>query len=455
VLINTGENKMDYSKEYKEKLVSPDEAVKCVKSGDEVDYGLCLSTPVELDAALAKRKDELSDIKIRSAIVPYPRKVMEADPNSEVFTFMDWHFTGYIRQMIKKGTQVFFIPLLYRNMPLHYRRDIHVNVAMLAVAPMDDQGYFNFSLANSASKAICESADIVILEVNKNLPRVLGVKDESIHISEVDHIVESDSPLAIQPPAGEPSEVDKKVAAYVLDEICDGACLQLGIGSMPNTIGQFIADSDLKDLGIHTEMLVDSYLEMYKAGRITNNKKQTDPGKGVFAFCMGSQELYDWTNENPGLVSGSVDYVNDPYVISQNDNMISINNCIEVDLFGQTCAEAQGTRQITGTGGQLDFLTATHMSKGGKGLICMSSSFKDKKTGEIKSRIVPQLVSGSAITDPRSQAYYIITEYGKANLAGRSTWERAEALINIAHPKVRDELIAGAEKLGIWKKTNK
>ena len=210
---------MDYSKEYSEKLVSADEAVKCVKSGDWVDYGLCLSVPVALDAALAKRKEELSDIKIRSAIVSTPMKVMEADPNSETFTYMDWHWTGYIRKMVKQGVRVYFIPLIYRNMPLHYRKDLSVNVAMLAVSPMDEQGYFSFSLANSAAKAICETADIVILEANKNLPKVYGVKDDCIHISEVDYVVETDSALPVTPPAGEPSEIDKKIAQYVVDEI--------------------------------------------------------------------------------------------------------------------------------------------------------------------------------------------------------------------------------------------
>lgn len=446
---------MDFAKEYQQKLVTAEEAVKCVKSGMWVDYSLCCGIPVALDEALAGRVDELEDVKIRAGITSTPRKVLEVDKEGDHFTYMDWHWTGLTRKYKKAGNKnVFFTPLLYRNKPYHYRENINVDVAMMMVAPMDEKGYFSYSLSNSASRAIAENADIVILEVNKNLPNVYDAKDGNIHISEVDYIIECDSALPTLPPAGEPSEVDKAVAKLVLEELVDGSCIQLGIGSMPNTIGTMIAESDLKDLGIHTEMLVDAYLEMYKAGKITNKRKQIDNGRGVFGFALGSQELYDWTNENRGLVSAPIDYCNDPYVMAQNDNMMSINNALEVDLLGQTASEAAGYNQISGTGGQLDFLTGAHMSKGGKGLICMSSTFT-MKDGTKKSRIRPRLAEGSVVTDPRSQAYYLITEYGKVKLAGMSTWQMAEALISIAAPEFRDELIAEAETMGIWRKSNK
>lgn len=446
---------MDFAKEYQQKLVTAEEAVKCVKSGMWVDYSLCCGIPVAVDEALAARKDELEDVKIRAGITSTPRKVLEVDKEGDHFTYMDWHWTGLTRKYKKSGNKnVFFTPLLYRNKPYHYRENINVDVAMMMVAPMDEKGYFSYSLSNSASRAIAENADIVILEVNKNLPNVYDAKDGNIHISEVDYIVECDSAVPTIPPAGEPSEVDKAVAKLVLEELVDGSCIQLGIGSMPNTIGSMIAESDLKDLGIHTEMLVDAYLEMYKAGRITNKRKQIDNGRGVFGFALGSQELYDWTNENRGLVSAPIDYCNDPYVMAQNDNMMSINNALEVDLLGQTASEAAGFNQISGTGGQLDFLTGAHMSKGGKGLICLSSTFT-MKDGTKKSRIRPRLSEGSVVTDPRSQAYYLITEYGKVKLAGLATWQMAEALISIAAPEFREELIAEAESMGIWRKSNK
>ena len=203
----------------------------------------------------------------------------------------------------------------------------------------------------------------------------------------------------------------------------DGSTLQLGIGSLPNAVGQMIARSDLRDLGIHTEMLCDSYLDMYKAGKINNKRKTLDRYKSVFGFAIGSPDLYDWIRENPGVVTYPISYCNDPSIVGKIDNFVSINNCISVDLYGQICAESAGTRQISGTGGQLDFLESAAVSKG--------------------------------VTDPRSLAYYIVTEYGGVNLVGCSTWERAEKLISIAHPKFRDELIANAEKQGIWLRSNK
>jgi butyryl-CoA:acetate CoA-transferase len=448
---------MDVQKEYQSKLVSADEAVKCVKSGDWVDYSLAFGIPIDLDEALAKRLPELEDLKIRSGITSTPRKVLEADTTGEHLTYMDWHWTSYIRNMIKKGSKnIYFEPLLYRNLPMHYRKNLHVNVAMIMTTPMNDKGYFNFSITNSATRAILDCADVIIVETNTSLPWVYGVKEECVHISEVNFVVEGSSPaIPTLPAAGEPSEIDKAVASYVVPEIVDGSTLQLGIGGMPNAIGAAIADSDLKDLGIHTEMLVDAYYKMFQAGKITNSKKNIDKGRGVFGFAQGSSELYEWARENPGLVSAPIDYCNDPYNMAKNDNMMSINNCIEIDLFGQICAEASGTRQLSGTGGQLDFLTGAHMSKGGKAFICMSSSFTDKKTGETKSRIVPRMREGSITTDPRNQAMYIVTEYGIVNLAGRSTWEIAENLISIAHPDTREGLIAEAEKMNIWRRSNK
>ena len=229
--------------------------------------------------------------------------------------------------------------------------------------------------------------------------------------------------------------------------------MQLGIGGMPNALGELIAKSDLKDLGMHTELCSDGYLEMFKQGKLTNRRKTINQNKGVLGIAIGSRELYDWVDDNPGVVGCPISYVNDPQIIAQHDNMISINGCLTADVYGQVCSESVGTRQISGTGGQLDFLTGATMSRGGKAFLCMTSTFKTK-SGELKSRIVPTL-SGDIVTTPRSQAYYIATEYGVVNLAGRSTWERAEALISIAHPDFRDELIKAAEQQKIWLPTNK
>ena len=247
--------------------------------------------------------------------------------------------------------------------------------------------------------------------------------------------------------------VDLAIAGHIFPFLRDGATVQLGVGGMPNALGSLIAQSDLKDLGMHTELCSDGYLDMFKAGKLTNRRKSLYPGKGVLGIAIGSREMYDWLDDNPGYIGFPLSYVNDPQVIAQNDNMISINGCLSADLYGQVGSESVGTRQISGTGGQLDFVTGAAMSRGGMGFLCMSSTYTDKK-GERHSRILPRF-DGDIVTTPRSQAPYLVTEYGIANLAGRSTWERAEALIAIAHPDFREELIRAAESQGIWRQSNR
>jgi acyl-CoA hydrolase len=320
---------------------------------------------------------------------------------------------------------------------------------------MDKHGYFNFSLYNSATRAMVEKAKTVIVEVNDKLPVCLGGREECIHISEVDLVVEGPNPELVELPRLAPTEVDKAIARLIVGQMRDGSTIQFGIGGMPDTIGRMLCESDLKDLGMHTEMLVDAYADLFEAGKLTNCCKNIDRGKGVFAFSVGSKRLYEWADCNPGLASYPVDYTNDPNIIAANDNVVAINNCVEVDLFGQINSESSGLRQISGTGGQLDFTTGAYMSRGGKAFVCMSSTYTDKKTGELNSRIVPTLGEGSIVTGPRSQSPYIVTEYGIANLHGRSTWERAERVIEIAHPQFRDELVREAQRMNVWRASNK
>ena len=249
------------------------------------------------------------------------------------------------------------------------------------------------------------------------------------------------------------TDAEKTIAAEIIPFIKDGATLQLGIGSVPNVIGALIAKSDLKDLGMHTELCGDAYYVLHEAGKLTNRRKKLFRDKGVLGMAFGSRKMYDWLDCNPGVIAAPLAYVNAPEVIGQMDDVVSINNCISVDLYGQISSESAGTRHISGTGGQLDFLTGAAMSKGGKAFICMTSSFVDKK-GVRHSRIVPTF-AGDIITSPRSQAYYVVTEYGVVNLTGRTTWERAELLISIAHPDFRQQLIEEAEKLKIWRGGNR
>lgn len=442
---------MTVYEEYRDRLRTPEQAVQIVKSGDWVDYVTNVCFPALLDAALARRRDELADVKIRGNLLFGPIRTVECDPGREHFIYNSWHCSGYERKLCDKGL-CNYIPMIFRNLGWYYENFLTVNVAMMAVPPMDKHGYFNLSCATGVAKAILDKADVVILEVNEHLPRIYGGFDESIHISEVDYVVEGEHEPLPQFPIAEATEEDRAIAALLVPHICDGATLQLGIGSMPNVVGAMIADSDLKDLGMHTELCGDAYFRMAQAGKLTNRRKNFQRDKGVTGIVFGSRELYDWVNENPGVIVEPLSYVNDPAVIAHNDNMISINSCVSVDLYGQVCAESAGLRHISGTGGQLDYLTGTAMSKGGKAFICMTSSFVDK-AGVRHSRILPHF-DGDIVTDPRSQAYYVVTEFGCVNLAGRSTWERAEALISIAHPDFRDELIRAAEEQKIWRKSS-
>ena len=443
---------MDIWQEYRAKLRTPEQAVELVKSGDWVDYSSNICFPQLLDEALSRRRDELTDVKIRGNLLFGPIRAVEADPTREHFIYNSWHCSGYERKLCDKNL-CNFIPMIFRNLGWYYTNFLTVNVAMMAVTPMDKHGYFNFSCATGVAKAIMDKADIVILEVNEHLPRILGGFDECIHISEVDCVVEGEHPPLPQFPIAEASEEDRKIASFIVPHIVDGATLQLGIGTMPNVVGGMISDSDLKDLGMHTELCGDAYLRMFEAGKLTNKRKTFQKDKGVTGLVFGSRELYDWVDQNPGVVVEPLSYVNDPAIIAKHDNMISINSCISVDLYGQICAESAGLRQISGTGGQLDYLTGASMSRGGKAFICMTSSFVDKK-GERHSRILPRF-DGDIVTDPRSQAFWIVTEYGAENLAGCSTWERAEKLVSLAHPDFRDELIRAADAQRIWRRSNK
>ncbi len=445
---------MSWMDEYKSKLVTADEAVKVVKSGDVVHYGEFVMNSHILDAALAKRKEELQAVVVKTVTCPFPPQIVQVDPERKHFIYNDWHFSGASRKLQDKNL-CNYISLTYHEGPSFFDRGYApVDVALIKVTPPDKHGFVNLGTTNSITHAVTDAAKIVIAEVNESVPRCLGGLRETLHVSEVDYFVEGDHRPLINLPEIPISETDQKIAAIILEQIKDGDCLQLGIGAMPNAVGAMIAQSDLKDLGVHTEMLVDSFVDMYDAGRITNRCKQLEKGKMVYTFAMGTKKLYDFLDENPFCAIFPVSYTNDPAVIRQQDNMVCINNAVEIDLLSQVCSESSGIRQISGTGGQLDYIFGSYFSKGGMGLVCLTSTYKDKD-GSLKSRIVPTLTEGATVTVPRSMNYYVVTEYGIANMKARSTWERAELLINLAHPDLRDELIKEADKMKLWVTTNK
>jgi butyryl-CoA:acetate CoA-transferase len=440
---------MSLAEEYRRKLVTAEEAVRVVRSGDWVEYGQFAVQAVALDRALAARREELCDVKIRATTraIGVP-EVVKADPTAAHFAYHNLHFSGADRKLHDRGL-CWFVPILYHEVPRYYRENCRLDVALLPVSPMDGAGNFNFSLSNSFSRAICDAAKTLILEVNPKLPVCLGGAQESVHLSEADLVVEADWAIP-ELPAITPSEVDKAIAGRIMDELTDGCCLQLGIGGMPNMVGTLVAQSDVKDLGIHTEMFCDAIVDLVEAGRVTGACKAIDRGKIVYTFCMGSQKAYRFVHNNPMCAAYPVDYTNDPWTIARNEKVIAINSCVEMDLFGQVCSESAGTRQISGTGGQVDFTYGAYRSKGGKAFLCLGSTFE--KNGERLSRIKPLLGEGAIVTVPRSMVSHVVTEHGIANLKGLSTWERAEAIIALAHPDFRDGLVKEAERLGIWRK---
>ena len=443
---------MDYQAMYAEKLCTPEEAVSIVKDGDWVDYSQTCSYPQLLDRALSARSGELKDVKIRCAISMIPIATVENDPGHS-FTYNLWHCSGIDRKYIDQG-RAFHSPMLFRQYGSYYRKGYApVNVAMITVSPMDRNGNFSYGLNNCATQEVVDAAECVILEVNPTMPTVTGIENDHINIRDVSCLVESDLPLpTLKSPVA--TDTDRKIASYIFPYVTSGCTLQLGIGGIPNSIGSMIAESDVKDLGMHTELMSDGYLDLYRAGRITNRKKKVHRGKGIFSVCTGSRDLYDFLDHNESILSAPMRYVNNPQLIRELDDFISINGCIAVDLFGQVNSESAGLRQISGTGGQLDFITGAMEAEHGRAFLAMHSAFTDKN-GVLHSNIIPHFTGGDIITTPRTQAPNIVTEYGIASLPGKATWQRAEALINIAHPDFREDLIRAAEEQKIWRRSNK
>lgn len=435
---------------YNAKLVTADEAVKVVKSGDQIHLGLFCGVVVDLEKALAKRSDQLTDVTVCTTMWSYaqPPEILKADPKAEHFHYCSTHLTGTERKQNKAGN-CWFLPVQFRENPKFYEecRDIF-DVVMLQAAPMDASGNFNLGPQVAEYWGVLRNCKKIIVEVNENMPVNNGMENY-LNINQVDYVVEgSNTPLPTIT-AKEASEAEKQMAEHIVKLIESGSTLQLGTGGFPNYVGKLIAESDIDDLGCHTEMFVDAYLHLYEAGKLTNNKS-INKGKMTYTFAMGSKELYDWIDGNQMMQVAPVDYVNDVDVISQNEKMISVNSCLQVDLFGQVNSESSGLQHIGGTGGQLDFVMGAFKSKGGKSFLCTPST-RTLKDGTKESLILPVLPTGSIVSTPRSAVHYIVTEYGAVNLKGKNTYERAELLISIAHPDFREELTRQAEKMGIWK----
>jgi acyl-CoA hydrolase len=426
--------------------ISAAEAAALVKSGDWLDYGVITGQPDVFDAALAARAPELRNVKIRNCLSLRPRAVLEADPRGEHFLWFSWHFSGYDRKKHDAGIS-HYIPVNLGEIPDYYRRfNDPVDVAIIQARPMDANGVFNFGGANLWHRAIVEMARIVIIETNPAIPLCHG-EDNGVHASEVDFVIEGNGAPPAELPGTTPTEVDRAVARHIMNEIEDGACLQIGIGGMPNAVCTLLLESGVRDLGIHTEMLTDGLAELYRAGRVTNARKRLHPGRSVYSFALGTRALYDTINDNPDFACLPVEHTNMPHIIMQNEKVVAINNTTQIDLQGQAASESDGHRHISGTGGQLQFVRGAYASPGGKSFICLSSTYE--KRGERRSRIVLNLTPGNIVTAPRSDMMYVVTEYGIANLKGKSVADRAKAMIALAHPEFRDTLHRQAREHGL------
>ncbi len=441
-------------KHYKEKLITADQAAALVRPGDRVHFGLGCGQVVDIDAALAKQADKLSQVTIFStaSLIDKPFKIYEATTSNSQVRFVSAHYGPADRHMSDAG-RCAYLPMMFRELPYYWTSNNNqLDIAFFQVAPMDDLGNFNLGPQVSDMWGVIRAAKKIVVEVNENMPIAHGHQTQ-LNLYSIDHVVEgSNTPLPVIE-RKEPTATERRIASRVVERIRSNSTLQLGIGGLPSCIGSLIAESDLRNINAHTEMFVDAYVDLFEAGKLTGNKN-VDRGKAVYTFAGGTKRLYDFIDNNPICCTAPVDYVNDTHIISSIDDFVSINGCIQVDLYGQVCSETVGTRQISGNGGQLDFVMGAFSSKRGQSFLCTPSTFT-KPDGTVESLIVPTLADGSVVTTPRQATHFIVTEFGAADLKGKSTWERAELLIGIAHPDFQDQLVKDAEAMGLWNRNNR
>lgn len=426
---------MEWKTLYNSKVKTAEEAVKFIKSGDRVVLQHAVGEPLYLVDKMVENYKNYENVEIVQLVAmgkgDYAKEEMQGH-----FKVNSLFLGGPTRECINSGRGD-FTPSFFYQIPELFKTKLPVDVALINVSLPDENGYCSFGVSGDYTKPATEAAKLVIAQVNKYMPRTLG--DCFIHISDIDIIVEKDEPIPeLAPP--KIGDVEKAIGEFCASLINDGDTLQLGIGAIPDAVLLFLKDK--KDLGIHSEMISDGVVELVEAGVITCKKKNINKGKLSVAFLMGTKRLYDFVDNNPMVSLQTVDYINDPRVIGQNDNLISINAALQVDLMGQVCSEAMGLKQFSGIGGQVDFVRGAAFSKGGKSILAFPST---AKKGTV-SKIVPFLTEGACVTTSRTDVDYVITEFGIAELKGRTLRERARNLINIAHPNFREELKAEFEK---------
>ena len=423
--------------EYRRKLITADDAAALVRSGTWVDYGYALGFPRLIDESLAGRVPELHGVKLRAALARSEPQVLRADPSQQHIVYNSFHLSTIERRYHDKGC-CSYIPSSLGDIPRLYRQDMpeRPDIAFVQVSPMDESGRFNFGASISYEKALCDAAQRVVLEVCESQPWLMGGRDETIHISEVDYVVENTKYPLVELPDTPVTAADEAIARHVVSLMEDGATIEIGIGAIPTAISTILAHCGLKDLGVHSGSITDGVVDLVNAGIVTGARKTLHPGRIVLTTLHGTRKLYDFVDRNPMVAGFSCDYTHDMNVIARNAKQMCINNALRIDLRGQVCSESNGTRQISGTGGQLNWIRGAHASPGGKAITCLYSTHVDKE-GVAQSTIVPVLEHGDMVTVPAADVSWVVTEHGAVNLRGRTTWQRAKLLLSIAHPDFR------------------
>lgn len=433
---------MDYNKMYQSRVVTPEDAVRHIKSGDRVFLTGNCSIPLKVLGALVDYAPELENVEICQALTIGPADYVK--PELEGHLRVNTMFvSGNVRQAVHEG-RADFTPVLLSEFTLLFKHGfLPVDVALIHVSPPDEHGFCSLGVEVGLSKSPAEAARIIIAEVNQRMPRTLG--DSFIHISRINYIVPVDYDLQeLHMSEGGPDEVVDNIACRIAELIPDGATMQMGIGAIPDAVLGYLKDK--RDLGVHTELFSDGVIDLFDQGILTGARKSIHPGKMIAGFIIGSKRLYEWVDDNALIELHPTEYVNDPFVIAQNDRQVAINSAIEVDLTGQVCADSIGPKIYSGVGGQLDFIYGASRSKGGVPIIALPST-TTLKNGKTISRIVPLLNHGAGVVTTRNHVRYVVTEYGVADLYAKSIRQRATQLINIAHPEFRDELKRRAGEL--------
>ncbi len=431
---------VDWRETWKKKLVSPSAAIKHIKPGNRVFIGSACGEPQELVRALVETGDEAEDTELMNVltmgVAPY------TDPKYSARFRANAFFIGNSVRDAVSQARADYTPIFFSQIPSMFKSGrIPIDVALIMVSPPDEHGFCSLGVSVDMTRSAALAAKLLIAQVNSYMPRTLG--NSFIHVRDIDYLVEHNEPLLEWPVISEPDEVTARIAENVASLVADGDTLQLGIGRLPDTV--LLSLTGRSDLGIHTEMFSDGVMRLTEAGVITGHRKTLHQGKIVGSFAAGSQELFCFLHNNPQIEMHPSEYTNDPRVIAQHDNIVAINAAIEVNLTGQAVADSIGERLYSGIGGHADFMRGAAMARGGKPVLALPSTVTDKE-GHVRSRIVPFLQQGAGVVTTRGDTHYVVTEYGIAFLHGRTMRERAMALIHIAHPDFRGELLHAAKR---------